>query len=92
MTDIEQTLQYLEQSGYSSHIRAARLIRMEFAAETFSKKHHKRLDQQAATIRELRKAARAMVESYADHVDRCRVCTINWQSLKAALAKEKADD
>jgi hypothetical protein len=30
-------------------------------------------------------AAKAMVESYADHVDRCRACTINWQNLKAAL-------
>lgn len=34
---------------------------------------------------DLRKAAQAMVESFKDHVDRCRACTINWQNLKAAL-------
>jgi hypothetical protein len=34
---------------------------------------------------DLIKAAQAMVDSYADHVERCRACTINWQTLKAAL-------
>jgi actin-like ATPase involved in cell morphogenesis len=31
-------------------------------------------------------AAERMVQSYKDHLDRCRPCTINWQRLRDAAA------
>jgi len=40
-------------------------------------------------MHKLKEAAQRMVDAFAPHADKCRPCTIEWQNLKEALAKQE---
>lgn len=46
-------------------------------------------DAAEARCAELCKHAQAFCDSFVDHADRCRVCTTNWQNLRAALGEQQ---